>query len=179
MHSGTHDSSSFRLKQKRPKGVINFESSSKRICQKPLLASNVVNTLLSPSMAGFALHHFVQWCQVYADPYTPIRFWDTNNTRAPLCGDSNRKNDALWKHRINFVLHFRQQWVRYFPWRVDANWLYIRVELDPILGFQFPQTTEKLKKFSNEIHLFNAGEPNPTLCLVWSVHSIESIGSGS
>ena len=43
-----------RLEQRRPKGVINvvnnFEPSSKRICQKPLLASNFVNTLLSPSM---------------------------------------------------------------------------------------------------------------------------------
>ena len=42
---------------------------------------------------------------------------------------------------------FRQQWVRYFPWSIEANWLYIWIELDLILGFQFPQTTEKLRKF--------------------------------
>ena len=43
------------LKQKQPKGVIkvvnNFDSSSKGICQKPVLASNFMNILLSPSMA--------------------------------------------------------------------------------------------------------------------------------
>ena len=44
------------LKQKRPNGltkvVNNFESSLKGICQKALLASNFVNTLLSPRMTS-------------------------------------------------------------------------------------------------------------------------------
>ena len=101
---------------------------------------------------SFTLHRFVQWCQVYTDPYMPIRFGDRNNAGAPLCGNSNRWNDALSKHRINFVFHFRQQWVRYFPWSVEADWLYIWVKLDVIFSFQFPQTMEELRNLSNEIH---------------------------
>ena len=50
------------------------------------------------------------------------------------------------------MFHFRQQWVRYFSWSVEANWLYIWVKLDVIFSFQFPQTMEKLRKLSNEIH---------------------------
>ena len=74
------------------------------------------------------------------------RVGESNKARASLCGDSNRRNDT------SFIPHFRQQWVRYFPWGVEANWLYIWVELDLIFGFQFSQTTEKLRKFSNEIY---------------------------
>ena len=37
------------------KDVSSFESSSKGICQKPLLASNFVDTLVSPCMAKLSL----------------------------------------------------------------------------------------------------------------------------
>ena len=34
----------------------------------------------------------------------------------------------------------------------EADWLCIWVKLDVIFSFQFPQTMEKLRKLSNEIH---------------------------
>ena len=81
------------IEAKAAKGVTkvvnNFESSSKGICQKLLLASNFVILCLNPACQAlihrshemsFALHCFVQWCQVYTDPYTPIRFGDRQGT---------------------------------------------------------------------------------------------------
>ena len=95
-----------RLKQKQPKGVIkvvnNFESSSKGICQKPLLASNFVNILLSPSMARLSSTEPMGWVSRCTALFSgvrstqilhPIRFWDRDNAGAPLCEEANRRND--------------------------------------------------------------------------------------
>ena len=139
-----------------PKGVTkvvnNVESSSKGICQKLLLVSNFINTLLSPSVARLS-HQQRPWDEFRAAPLCSMVsgllrsvHWvgERIKARASLCGDSNRRNNTLSKHRSNFIPHFMQQWVRYFPWVVERNWLYIWVELDLIFGFQFSQTTEKM-----------------------------------
>ena len=55
---------------------------------------------------SFAQHRFVQCCQVYTDPYTLSQFWDRDIARAPLCGNGDRRNDALSKHGVDFVLRF-------------------------------------------------------------------------
>ena len=55
---------------------------------------------------GIYLHRFVQCCQVFIDPYTLSRFWDRDIGRAPLCVNSDRRNDALSKHGVDFVLRF-------------------------------------------------------------------------
>lgn len=125
------------------------------------LPENFVNTLLSPNMTRLSSTEPMGWVSHCTALFSGVR--STQICTCPLgfgrgrvpehhSGNSNRRNNVLLRHRTSFILHLRQQWVRYFPWGVEANWLCIRVELHLILGFQFPQTTEKLRKFSNEIH---------------------------
>ena len=86
------------LKQKRPNGetkvVSNFDSSSKGICQNPLLASSLEKILLSPTLARFSstegtwvyltLDCFVKVSQVNTDTHTAIWFKDRADTCIPF-----------------------------------------------------------------------------------------------
>ena len=103
------------LKQYRPNCVTKVvscrDSSSRGICQNPLLASSLENILLRKTLidrrhrVNFPLDGFVRLGQVNTDSYFAIWVEDWDNSCTPFSWSCYRRDDTLFKHCLYLTFH--------------------------------------------------------------------------
>ena len=148
--------------------MSNFDSSSKGICQNPLLASSLEKILLSPTLARFSstegtwvyltLDCFVKVSQVNTDTHTAIWFKDRDDTCTPFSRRCYRRDHSLLKHCFYLTFYLWNQWD--LSWIVETERNSIRAKCYVAFSLQLPQSAEDHWKFGFEIcwprvHLFN------------------------
>ena len=162
------------LKQKRPNGVTkvvsNFDSSSKGICQNPLLASSLEKILTISQFSEVLIHWrhwvyltldcFVKVRQVNTDTYTAIWFKDRDDTCTPFSWTLLQARSLLAESLFLLDFYLWNQWMGNLSGIVETERPSIRAKCYVAFILKLSQSAAECRKFGCKIcwsrgHLFN------------------------